>query len=225
MKSILLNMRLKFLTSCDNKYMMRPVYLYIKRHSVTGKCYFGKTTRDPKTYLGSGLHWVRHIKQHGKDHVETLWFKMFTDQEECTRVAILFSEQQRIVESDLWLNMKVENGLDGCVKGTKFSSETCKKMSEWKRSDEMRNKISEIQKARFSSKDARKKLSLNRKGKLASPEAKLKMSEAAKHRTLSDEGREALKSRVISPETKAKISEAAKKRHQLRKEIEHAKNS
>lgn len=92
---------------------MKPTYLYIKRHSVTGKCYFGKTITDPITYFGSGHHWIRHIKKHGKEYVETLWYKLFTDQTELVRIATLFSEQQDIVKSDLWLNLKTENGLDG----------------------------------------------------------------------------------------------------------------
>lgn len=96
-----------------------PTYLYIKEHSTTGKLYFGKTTKDPEKYLGSGLHWLRHIKTHGKEHVVTLWYCLFLDQESCTEFALNFSEQQNIVESTDWLNLKPENGLDGgTVKGS-----------------------------------------------------------------------------------------------------------
>lgn len=103
-----------------------PTYLYIKQHAITGKCYFGKTTRaDPVKYLGSGKHWKAHIKIHGKEHVETLWHKLFTDQAECTRIALLFSEQQDIVKSDRWLNLMPENGLDG---GEGASGELLRKM-------------------------------------------------------------------------------------------------
>ena len=70
-----------------------PTYLYIKQHSITGKLYFGKTTsKDPVRYLGSGKHWLRHIKVHGKEHIETLWYCLFTEQEELTKFALLFSE-------------------------------------------------------------------------------------------------------------------------------------
>lgn len=95
-----------------------PTYLYIKRHSVTGKLYFGKTIRDPETYFGSGLHWKRHIEKHGKDHVETLWYCLFIDKESCPEFALNFSEQRQIVESKEWLNVKPENGLDGCAPGS-----------------------------------------------------------------------------------------------------------
>jgi hypothetical protein len=92
----------------------KPTYLYIKRHAITGKCYFGKTTRkDPVGYMGSGKWWKNHIHKHGIEHVETLWFKLFIEQEECTRIALLFSEQQDIVKSNLWLNQIPETGLGG----------------------------------------------------------------------------------------------------------------
>ena len=42
-----------------------PTWLYIKEHNVTGLKYFGKTTRDPLKYKGSGTHWTRHISKHG----------------------------------------------------------------------------------------------------------------------------------------------------------------
>lgn len=43
------------------------IYLYVKRHKVTGMKYFGKTVKkDPYKYNGSGLYWVRHIKKYGK---------------------------------------------------------------------------------------------------------------------------------------------------------------
>jgi len=38
---------------------------------------------------------------------------LFTDKDECTRIAFLFSQQQDIVKSDRWLNLIPENGLDG----------------------------------------------------------------------------------------------------------------
>ena len=80
--------------------MFKPTYLYIKRHSITGKCYFGKTTSsDPVKYTGSGKAWIGHLKKYGYDQVETLWCKLFTDQVECSLVALTFSRQQDIVDS------------------------------------------------------------------------------------------------------------------------------
>ena len=88
-------------------------YLYIKQHTVTGKLYFGKTTQNPETYLGSGSYWKAHIKKHGKEHVVNLWYDSFENQNSCTEFALKFSYEMNIVESDQWLNLKPENGLDG----------------------------------------------------------------------------------------------------------------
>ena len=95
----------------------QPTYLYIKQHSITGKLYFGKTNNNPENYNGSGTHWKRHIKKHGKENVITLWYCLFYTQEECVEFSLNFSEQQNIVESEDWLNLKLENGLDGSPKG------------------------------------------------------------------------------------------------------------
>jgi hypothetical protein len=98
----------------------QPTYLYIKQHALTGKCYFGKTiSNDVVKYTGSGKYWLRHIKIHGKEHVVTLWYDIFTNKDECTKFALEFSEKLNIVKSDQWLNLINENGLDG---GDNFSS-------------------------------------------------------------------------------------------------------
>ena len=93
---------------------MQTTYLYIKQHSVTGLKYFGKTTKDdPVKYLGSGIHWKRHIKKHGIEHVKTLWYQSFDSEESLVEYATKFSQQNNIVESKEWANLKGENGLDG----------------------------------------------------------------------------------------------------------------
>lgn len=93
--------------------MFPPTYLYIKQHSVTGLKYLGKTINNPYKYNGSGKYWSKHIKKHGKEHVKTLWCKLFTDKEEISKIALALSEMYDIVDSLYWANMKLENGLDG----------------------------------------------------------------------------------------------------------------
>lgn len=93
-----------------------PTYLYVKRHTKTGLFYLGKTKKNPLNYLGSGLYWSRHIKYHGKQ-VETLWCKLYTDKEECQKIAMKLSIWFNVIESDLWANLKYENGLDGGSEG------------------------------------------------------------------------------------------------------------
>jgi hypothetical protein len=104
------------------------IYLYIKQHSVTGKLYFGKTTKSLDNllnkYKGGGSRWNDHIRVHGRKHVVTLWYCLFLDQESCSEFALNFSEQQNIVESDDWLNLKPENGADGNPPNFKMSTQS-----------------------------------------------------------------------------------------------------
>ena len=103
----------------------KPTYLYIKQHKVTGLKYFGKTTNDPLRYCGSGAVWKNHINYHGREHVETIWYQLFNDIDECRNYALKFSEDNNIVESKDWANLIVEDGLW-------LKPETRKKMSEAK---------------------------------------------------------------------------------------------
>jgi hypothetical protein len=81
---------------------------------LTGKLYFGKTIKkDPITYNGSGQHWSPHVKKHGREYVETLWYCLFHDEEELTKFALMCSEMWNIVKSDEWLNIIPENGTYG----------------------------------------------------------------------------------------------------------------
>ena len=99
-------------------YIIPPTVLYIKQHSVTKLKYFGKTTRDPYKYNGSGKHWVPHIKKHGRKHIITTnVFGPFTNSIAISEFALAFSKDHNIVNSDLWANQKLENGLDGGVPG------------------------------------------------------------------------------------------------------------
>lgn len=112
----------------------RPTYLYIKQHSITGKLYFGKTIQNPESYPGSGKHWKAHVNKHGKEHIVTLWYCLFLDQESCTEFALNFSQNHNVVNSSDWLNMKDENGLDGgfckgALKGVKKTKEHKQAMS------------------------------------------------------------------------------------------------
>jgi hypothetical protein len=126
---------------------MKPTYLYIKQHSVTGKLYFGKTKKDPDTYTGSGTIWSRHLKVHGREYIMTIWYCLFHDEESIKEFALMCSEMWNIVKSNDWLNLIPENGLDGNGRygpqpeeekrlrainqiGRKFSIESKKRMSD-----------------------------------------------------------------------------------------------
>ena len=92
-------------------------YLYHKRHRKTNLNYFGKTIRDPYTYIGSGVYWRNHLNKHGKD-VETVQVWKFENLEDCSKFAVEFSVKNNIVESTDWANLCLEDGLAG---GDKFS--------------------------------------------------------------------------------------------------------
>lgn len=112
------------------------IYLYIKEHTITGLRYFGKTTKkNPFKYNGSGHYWKKHIKKHGKDKIKTIEVWGFDDIDLCTHFALKFSDENNIVESPYWANLKPENGLDGAIigsigpnKGKSLSEETRSKL-------------------------------------------------------------------------------------------------
>ena len=94
----------------------RPTYLYIKQHSITGKLYFGKTFNFPLSYSGSGNHWTRHFKKHGKEHIVTLWYCLFLDKESIFDFAYMFCKLHNIGygvgRNREWLNAVPETGID-----------------------------------------------------------------------------------------------------------------
>ena len=92
---------------------MKPTFLYIKRHTITGKYYFGKTVKHPEKYKGSGVYWRRHIAKHGEEYVETVWFCLFYEFTDLQQFALSFSELNNIDTSDNWCNHIYETGLDG----------------------------------------------------------------------------------------------------------------
>lgn len=87
------------------------IHLYVKIHNQTGLKYFGKTIHDPYKYKGSGTYWRKHLKKHGYD-VSTQIIGSFSDKNECLEFALKFSEENNIVNSNEWANLRVEC-LDG----------------------------------------------------------------------------------------------------------------
>jgi hypothetical protein len=211
------------MTSTSNLSAFKPTYLYIKQHSVTSKLYFGKTSKDLdyllNEYKGGGIYWNSHISKHGKEHVVTLWYELFSDREELTSFALQFSKEMKIVESQQWANEILENGLDGAPIGCKRSEETkakmrCKVISEEHRAKMRCRIVSEETRAkmrcRIVSEETRAKLSAANKGKKLSEEHRDKISLAHDGKKLSDETKAKLSSlnrgKKLSDETKAKMS-------------------
>ena len=161
------------------------IYLYIKRHSVTGLKYFGRTTSDPYVYKGSGKYWVPHYRKHGSNLIETLNVWSFEDQESCTEFALKFSKENNIVESKEWANLVLEDGTQSNAEGLKG----------YKHSSDTKTKISESTKGRSKSEEHKRKISLALKGKSSplkgrpnTPEHNLNISRATKGKTKKSAG-------------------------------------
>lgn len=92
-----------------------PTRLYIKKHSITGLRYLGKSSKeDLSRYLGSGKRWSNHIKFHDKEYVTTEWVSdWFNDPYSLQDLALFISECFDIVNSDKWANLKPEYGIEG----------------------------------------------------------------------------------------------------------------
>jgi len=92
----------------------KPTYLMIKQHKLTGLKYLCKTNcKNPLKYNGSGDYWLSHLKKHGGEYVDTIWYELFNDINILVATAINLSEKYSIVKSKEWANLKLENGLDG----------------------------------------------------------------------------------------------------------------
>ena len=98
--------------NCYEGAISMTIYLYHKRHLITGLNYFGKTKSDPLNYLGSGIYWRNHLKKHGETIITVSVWEFHT-QEECTQFAINFSIENNIVNSPEWANLCIEDGIGG----------------------------------------------------------------------------------------------------------------
>jgi hypothetical protein len=217
-----------------------PTYLYVKTHNITGLKYFGKTTGDPFKYRGSGIYWLRHLKEHGYD-VRTDVIGYYTLQEECMSTATQFSKDNDIVHAvnennkKIWANQIIENGIDGGATGrtiyNSHSEESKEKMSvsrkgsiPWNkgktgvtpgnktpRSDENKQRLREANLGKKQSQETIDKRIEKLKGHIVTEETRLKISAGHKGKKLSFDHIQKIKNRVVSNITKQKIKEARKK--------------
>jgi hypothetical protein len=197
----------------------QPTYLYIKQHTVTGKLYFGKTTRvDPVKYPGSGTYWKLHLKVHGKKNVKTLWISdLFLDFEDLKEFALFVSEEFDIIKSDRWANLIFEDGIGG-VSGMKHSTETKLKIGlahkNKPKTADHRSKISASSKGKSKSIEHRANVSKGLTGKKQSLETHEKRANSNRGKTRSLETREkiSLSRRGNTPSIESREKMAAAKR-------------
>lgn len=162
------------------------IYLYIKKHNITGLRYFGVTTRqDPYKYKGSGTYWKRHIKTHGND-VTTEWVKQFDSIQECNEYALQFSRDNNIVNSEEWANLVDEDGnlYKGIYGFNKHSDETKAKIGQASKgrkvSDETKQLLREAKLGKKYTEEHKRKMSIAHSGKKFTEDHKRKLSESRK---------------------------------------------
>jgi len=147
----------------------RPARLYIKE--INGVFYFGKTTKiNIIDYVGSGTIWKKRVRKYGKESVITHWVSdYYNTPEEIQDIALHFSEENSIVESDKWANLVPENGIGGGAH-PKSSYERMSKTKKGKTleeivGNEMARKIKENLSSRIVTVETRSAMSKAKKGK------------------------------------------------------------
>lgn len=195
---------------------MIETYLYVKEHTLTGKLYFGKTTKkDYYNYLGSGIYWLKHIRKHGKNHVVTKWIsEPFTDKEQLVEFSLAFSDLFDIVNDPKWANLIPENGLDGNFFGMSHSKESREKMI-----------VSRGHTGRKHTEDSKKKMSIVQKGRVVTAEHKLNISKSSRSgdQEVRDKISKSLTGRKQSPELIEKRAAANRKPRGAYGKSEHCK--
>jgi hypothetical protein len=192
------------------QYQFSPTALLVMSHNVTGLKYFCKTSdlRNIYNYKGSGLYWTKHLAKHGKDiTVGVMGF--YTDYQRCRDVALKFSQENDIVNSDAWANLVLENGTDGALNGSDnpfYGKKHTPEMIEHIRQQKIGKSVN---KGAYRSPENRAKISASLKGRKnpavskaltgrkLSEETKQKLSESRKGYTHSMETREKLRQKAI----------------------------
>jgi len=143
---------------------MDKVTLYIATHNKTGFKYFGKTNRFftekdlQEKYHGSGLRWLRHLKKHGDD--VTMEIYGIYNTKDVEKIAMNFSKDNDIANSNEWANIINENGLNGgSIAGPNHPARGIV------RTKEQKEATSKVHKNKIVSKETRKKISESNKGR------------------------------------------------------------
>ena len=88
------------------------IYLYVKTHNKTGLKYLGKTTKDPYAYLGSGVDWKLHLKEHGEEH-STEIIRECQSNQELNEWGRYYSNLWNVANGTQWANRIPETGGGG----------------------------------------------------------------------------------------------------------------
>lgn len=187
-----------------------PRFLYVKKCGHCELRYFGMTTtKDITKYQGSGTLWKAHLKKYRcRKQVETIFFELFTDKEDCVEFATFLSEFADIVKSPCWANLIIEDGLNNGLSSPNITAATKRKMSDShtgsKHSLERRRNISKSLTGKPKSPEHRQKNSESQKSRKNSPDRGKRISEANKGRETTLEWRQNL-SKSLKGKSKSKI--------------------
>lgn len=94
--------------------------LYVMTHNITGLKYLGYTTKDINKYFGSGVYWLRHLKNHGFNIKREVIYECETV-EELKSAGQYYSNLWNIVSAvnslgkKIWANAKPEEGRGGGI--------------------------------------------------------------------------------------------------------------
>lgn len=165
-------------------------YLYLKTHNKTGLKYLGFTSKDPNKYLGSGKHWINHLKIHGTD-IRTEILLETEDKTKIKEAGLYYSSLWNVVKSRDFANMTNEEGTGGAIfLGRKHKPESIQKIKDSKKgtvfSEEHKQRLSESAQIRFGDKnpfygkhhtdDSKQKMSQSLIGKIRTTEFKENLS-------------------------------------------------
>ena len=88
-------------------------YLCVKTHQKTGLKYLCQTKQNnPHKYRGSGVNWLKHLKEHGHEHTTEILHECHT-KEELKKYGLHYSSLWNVVDSIEWANLKPEDGGGG----------------------------------------------------------------------------------------------------------------
>ena len=201
------------------------IYLYIKTHRVTGLKYFGFTRQDdPYKYKGSGIYWKSHIKKYGND-ADTEIVGIFYNIDDAEKVALKFSKDNNIVESNEWANLMEENCRDGILFNEEIIQKIRSKNLGRKHTEDHKRKCSEVKKGKKRSKETCENISKGRKGIIFSEEQLKNMSESQKGKVLCEEHKKKISEGNKGKKKPPRSVEWKEKHSKLRKGIPNPKHS
>jgi hypothetical protein len=111
-----------------------PTRLYYKQCSHCELKYYGKSTlQNVEDYRGSGIRWKNHLKKHNATSIH-IWNSDWFYDDSIIEVAMKFSIDNNIIESNEWANLEIENGMSGAIHTKKTIEKISKTMFDpaWK---------------------------------------------------------------------------------------------